>query len=232
MLEKIREILILLAPYLPRIIEWFKSKRRIKPVPGAKVLWSLTVVVMDGSDMNEHAVIPVTEAVEFIEARTRFDFNVTYVVTDVAHGFTAYETDRTRYVMLAAGDIPDNYIQTLPVSTSYLFLYKLGDKEAAQAGSAMAIEYGLNIAGKLRPYATAPTDQWWYVNTPSQGFRSWAAQILTHEIINTIQAKVEAPPYNCGQLTGTPGVACDIHESERLEKLTDKIYEALGANED
>jgi hypothetical protein len=72
----------------------------------------------------------------------------------------------------------------------------------------------------------------WFINEPNQGFKSCAAQILAHEIINTIQAKVEARPFRCGQLKGTPGVRGDIHETERLKSLTDRCYTKLGRNAD
>lgn len=233
MLDKLRQALIFLAPYVTQYIADMLQTRaaRPKPLTGDRLPWNLTVVVMDGSDRREHAEIPVSEAVKFIEDRTRFSFNVTYIETDVAHEFTPYDSDVRSYAMMG-WNIPPEFIQSLPVSTSYLFLYKLGDLVAAQAGSALGLDFGLNIGGRPRPYATVPTDQRWYVNIPMNGFQSWAAQILTHEIINTIQAKIEAAPYNCGQLTGTPDVRSDIHEAERLSKLTDHCYELLGDNAD
>jgi hypothetical protein len=234
MWEKIRDILVMLAPYVRDYIAEYRQKRRARPrplPPGARLPWNLTVVVMDGTDLEVQAKIPVAEAVSFIEARTRFDFNVRYVETEIEHDFTPYPSDIVRYAMMG-WNVPETFIQTLPVSSSYLFLYKLFGNEAAQAGSALGLDFGLKIGGKPRPYATVATDQRWYVNTPMNGFDSWAAQILTHEIINTIQAKIEAPPYNCGQLIGTPDVRSDIHENERLQKLTDQVYAALGDNAD
>jgi hypothetical protein len=233
MLDKLRDILVMLAPYIAGYVSDYIQKRRAraKYVPGARMPWNLTVVVMDGSDRHEHAEIPVREAVAFIEARTRFQFNVRYVETDVTHDFTPYDSDVRRYAMMG-WNIPDSFIQTLPVSTSYLFLYKLGDLVPAQAGSALGLDFGLKIGGKPRPYCTVATDQRWYINVPNQGFQSWAAQILTHEIVNTIQAKIEAAPYNCGQLTGTEGVRSDLFETLRLEKLTEDCYAKLGDNAD
>lgn len=229
MLNKLRDLLVLLAPH---VIAYFQNRpSKAKAVPGARITWSLTVVVMDGTDLEEKARIPVSEAVEFIEARTRFTFNVRYIETDVAHDVTPYPSDMVRYAMLG-WNIPDSFIRSLPVSTTYLFLYKLGGLEAAQAGSSLGIDHGLMIGGKPRVYATAPTDQRWFINVPNQGFRSWAAQILTHEIINTIQGTVEAPPFNCGQLTGTPGIRSDLHEAERLTKLTDACYKKVAESLD
>jgi hypothetical protein len=230
MLDKLRRLAILLAPF---VITYFQNRKaRPKLVPGAKITWKLTVVVMDGTDLEDKAKTPVTEAVKFIEARTRFKFIVDYIETDVKHDVTPYPNgDMVSYAMLG-WNIPEGFIQTLPVSTTYLFLYKLYDKEAAQAGSALGMDFGLKIGGKARVYATAPTDQRWFINVPNQGFQSWAAQILTHEIVNTIQGTVEAPPYNCGQLTGTPGISSDLHESERLSRLTDACYEKLAGTLD
>ena len=180
-----------------------------------KIRWSMTVVVMDGIEKEEKAEIPVKEAVEFIEKHTRFVFDVRYVTYSAPHGYTPYRTAidvkhprrgyETRYAMMG-WNLPKPLFNLLPVSTSYLFLYKLKGKRPAQAGSALGLEFGLIKGGKPRPYATVTTDQWWYVNTPKQGFRNWSAQVLTHEIINTIQAKLEARPYRCGQLTDRKSV--------------------------
>ena len=72
-----------------------------------------------------------------------------------------------------------------------------------------------------------PVDQWWYVNEPHDGFKSRAAQILTHEIINTIQAKVQAVPCRCTRLTATVGLPSAEYEAERLAKLNNGCYDRL-----
>ncbi|MEO7538571.1 MAG: hypothetical protein ABIV21_00955 [Pyrinomonadaceae bacterium] len=211
------------------------------PTGGARIPWRLTVVVMDGTDPVRRAEIPVREAVRFIEARTRFKFDVNYVVDNSEHGYTPYPYGRDRnqdgkgdYVAYAmmGWDVPKELIDKLPVSSSYLFLYRLKRKRPAQAGSALGIDYGLMKGGKPRPYATIPTDQFWFINEPNQGFRGWAAQIVAHEVINTIQGKIEAAPYNCGQLVGTQGVRGDRHEAERLKSFTEACYAKLGNNAD
>ena len=92
------------------------------------------------------------------------------------------------------------------------------------------MKYGIRNGGKRRTYATAPTDQWWCVNEPHEGFESRAAQVLTHEIINTIQGKIEAPPYRCQPLTATVGRPALDYESERLLNLSDACYTKLGKN--
>ncbi len=206
----------------------------------ARIPWTLTVVLLDGTDQINQAEIPVKEAVEFIEANSRLSFTVKYVVSNAKHGYTPYRVgpdknkdkipDETAYAMMG-WNLPASAIKALPVSTSYLFLYKLKGRRPVQAGSALPITFGFMKGGKRRPYATVPVDQWWYVNTPQQGFKSWAAQILTHEINNTIQAKIEARPYKCGQLLATQGTPGNVHEAERLTKLTGKCYAKLGTNE-
>lgn len=206
----------------------------------AKIPWTLTVVLMDGAGQVNQAEIPVKEAVGFIQAHSRFAFTVKYVTSSAKHSYTPYRIgpdknkdkipDDTAYAMMG-WNLPTSAIKALPVSTSYLFLYKLKGKKPVQAGSALPLTFGLVKGGKPRPYATVPVDMWWYVNTPNQGFKSWAAQILTHEINNTIQAKIEARPYKCGQLLATQGLPGDKYEGERLTKLTDKCYAKLGKNE-
>lgn len=204
-------------------------------VKSDKIPWKLTVVVMDGANMNDQAVIPVKEAVAFIEAHTRFVFDVKYVTSSVKHGYTPYKNgtrrkrEPTSYAMMG-WNVPEPVVRSLPTSTSYLFLYKMFGKRPAQAGSALGLDFGLIKGGLPRPYASVPVDMWWYVNTPKQGFKSWAAQILTHEIINTIQAKIEARPYKCGQLMATAGAQANKYESERLAKITDQCYAKLGNN--
>lgn len=213
-----------------------------KPSPDIdeKIPWTLTVVLMDGADMKQHAEIPVSEAVAFIEAHSRFAFTVKYVTSAAKHSYTPYRIgpdknkdkipDDTAYAMMG-WNVPKAAINALPVGTSYLFLYKLKGKKPVQAGSALPLTFGLMKGGKPRPYATVPVDMWWYVNTPNQGFKSWAAQILTHEINNTIQAKIEATPYKCKPLLATQGLPGDKYEGERLSKLTDKCYAKLGKNQ-
>jgi hypothetical protein len=206
-----------------------------------RIPWSLTVVVMDGTNARSRAELPVWEAVRFIERRSRFAFDVKFVVDNTRHGYTPYyygrdrnrdgKGDDVRYVMMG-WDVPAAVTDPLRVSSSYLFLYKLNRRPPAQAGSAIGLEFGIMKGGKRRPYATIPTDQPWFVNEPNHGFRSWAAQIVAHEVINTIQAKIEAAPYLCGQLKGKPGSRADRHEGERLRGITSSCYERLAGNND
>ena len=204
-----------------------------------KVSWGLTVVLLDGVDRYQQAEIPIEEATAFIEARTRLVFDVKYVTDFSSHELTPYvvgddwdgdgKGDERAYLMMA-WNLPKSVIKSLPVSSSYLFLYKLNGYRPLQAGSAVGLDYGIRVGGKRRPYATVATDQWWYVNEPHEEFQSRAAQILTHEIINTIQGKIEAAPYRCQQLTATLGLPAPQYESERLLKLNNTCYAKLGRN--
>ncbi len=208
-------------------------------VNDGKVPWGLTVVIMDGVDQYQQAEIPVKEATAFIEARTRLVFDVEYVTEFSAHELTPYAVgddydgdgkgDERAYLMMG-WNLPRSVIRSLPVSSSYLFLYKLNGYRPLQAGSAVGLDYGIRTGKKRRPYATVATDQWWYVNEPHEDFQSRAAQILTHEIINTIQGKIEAAPYRCQPLTATFGLPATQFESERLLKLNDSCYAKLGNN--
>lgn len=207
-----------------------------RPADAEKVRWKLTMVVMDGLDAIEQAEVPVKEAVAFIESNSSLKFEVDYVQDFTYHEFTPYSAgpdldgdgrgDEGAYLMMG-WNLPPEMIEALPMSTSYVFIYRMFGNRPLQAGSAVGLEYGLMKGGKHRPYATVPADQWWYVNTPHEGFKSRAAQILTHEIVNTIQAKTEAAPYRCSKLTATAGLPGTKYEAERLGKLDDACYEKL-----
>lgn len=201
-----------------------------------KFRWKLVIVVMDGLDSSSLAELPAKEAVEFIESNSGFKFDVEYVQDFTYHEFTPYSAgadldgdgrgDEGAYLMMG-WNLPDSMIQSLPMATSYVFLYRMYGHRPLQAGSAVGLEYGLWKGGKHRPYATIPADQWWYVNEPHEGFKSRAAQILTHEIVNTIQAKTEAAPYRCAKLTAKIGLPGTQFEAERLTKLDGGCYEKL-----
>ena len=125
-----------------------------------KVSWGLTVVLMDGVDKYQQAEIPVEEATAFIEARTRLVFDVKYVTEFSSHELTPYAVgddldgdgkgDERAYLMMG-WNLPKSVIRSLPVSSSYLFLYKLNGYRPLQAGSAVGLDFGIRTGGKPRP---------------------------------------------------------------------------------
>jgi hypothetical protein len=209
------------------------------PATRAKIPWKLTVLVLDGIDSKELAEKPVKKAVAFIEKNSRFKFEVEYVSSTTPHTYTPYKIAPakkgrpmdTAYAMMG-WNVPDPIIKSLPVSTSYLFLYRLKGKKPAQAGSALGLDFGLIKGGKPRPYATVPVDVWWYVNDPPPGVESSASQVLIHELINTIQARLEARPFKCPDLTAKGGQKASLFEAERLSKITDICYAKLEKSRD
>jgi len=210
------------------------------PEKNTRVPWKLAVVLVGPIDSTQHVEIPLKEAIEFIESRTRLVFEVQYVMTYSGHNYTPYRFgkdldgdgvgDQVAYLMMQ-WNMPKDVLDSLPVTSPYLFLVTMEGLRPLQAGSALGIDYGIWKGGKPRPYAAVPTDQWWYVNQPYEGFSSRAAQILTHELINTIQGKIEAAPYYCRTLTGESKRATE-YEAQRLLKLDDRCYEKLGTNAD
>lgn len=205
------------------------------------VSWKLIVVLLGPVDPVQHAEIPINEAIEFIEARTQLVFDIQYVIAYSGYDYTPYRLgadqdgdgvgDEVAYLMMG-WNIPTSVIESLPVGSSYLFLNTMNGLRPLQAGSVLGTKHGIWKGGKPRPYSSVPVDQWWYVNEPYGGFRSRAAQILTHEIINTIQGRIESPPYNCPQLTATWGLVPAQFESVRLLKLTSLCYEKLRSSPD
>src|SRR5678809_391345 len=57
-----------------------------------KIPWTITVITMDGADQRKYAEIPVTEALAFIEAHSRFKFTVKYVSWAGRHAYTPYQS--------------------------------------------------------------------------------------------------------------------------------------------
>jgi hypothetical protein len=193
--------------------------------------WDVTVVAMDGMARGPNADIPMAEVVTFIQDRTRFVVRVKVVETTTPHDYTEYSCGPGICVAVhPASDVAASVLASLPVSSSYVFLYELDGRTPLQAGSTWGVSTGISKGGLNRPTASVPVDIWWYNNNPHEGFSSRAASILAHEIVNTIQAKTEVAPYFCAPLTATSGLPSLAYESERLSKLTDECYAKIGTN--
>ena len=202
-----------------------------QPLPKDPVWWHLVVLILDQPNVVEKVDIPLKEVADFLRANSRFDLKVTFLTFNDAHGYSGPYGTENRYDLHWSA-LPQKWIAKIPPCSAVLSLYKLNGKAPIHAGSTWSLTDGIEINGKKRTYAAIPTDLWFYNNQSYEGFHSRAAQICTHEIINTIQGKLESPPYNCGQLTGTPGDPAYKYESDRLADVQPGCYVALGQNED
>lgn len=191
--------------------------------------WHLVVLVLDNIDRVEKADIPLKEVARFLKQESRFYLSVTYRYFNDAHEYYGPFGPEHRYDLYWSV-LPQKWLAQIPPCSAVLALYKLNGKLPVHAGSTWALRDGININGKLRPWAAIPTDLWFYVNDPIDLFRTWAGQICTHEIVNTIRGKVESDPYRC-VLSDAPGATPWKYETARV-RLQDSCYDSLGNNED
>jgi hypothetical protein len=187
------------------------------------ITWRLSVAALDDIDRYDKVDIPLEEAIQFIEDRSKIRFDVSVVESDLAHSYTNYGCASPPCVIVNASDLDAALISALPVSDAYLLLWNFDGRTPLQAGSTWGVADGILKGGLRRPYATLGVDIWWYNNSYFEGFSGRGAQILTHELINTINAKIEVAPYFCDSLVGTTPYA-KTYEQERLEKLTNECY--------
>jgi hypothetical protein len=194
-----------------------------RAVPLPRVPWNLCVVVMDGGDKATLADAPFAEAKAFIEKYSRLTLNVNVLETKIAHDYNSHG-----YMLTA--EIPQSYRDSLPVSHSFIFLYKTGTIPVPQYGSTLGPDRGIFSGGKWRSVAFIPFDSAGYVDRPYEGFPTQRAQIDTHEITNTVNCMTGIAPYFCTNIeTGVTHYAHDW-ERERLQKLTDADYAKLLAD--
>ncbi len=203
----------------------------LRPIQPQTFSWQMQVLALDGINRSQKVDIPVAEAVSFIEKRSRFKFSYAVTESSEPHGYTRYDCGEgpQKCVVVNYFDVNPSIVDALPVADSYLLLWNSNSNPPLQAGSTWGATEGILKQGTKRPYATIPVDPWWYNNDPHQGFSSRAASIVTHELINVINSKLESAPYYCVPLTGTPGSPADKYESDRLAKLTDDCYARLQA---
>jgi hypothetical protein len=187
-----------------------------------RIPWSISLVAYDGVDFGDTVKVPMKEAVEFIESRSRFKLQVNAWQSDEVHSFTNFSCAPGNCVVVGRADVNTS---RFPAQDSFVLLWTLNGRLPLHAGSTWCADWGISAGGINRPYASIPTDPWWYTNTPYGGFNSRAAQILVHEIINTINCKLREPPYSCRELNSSLAGAEAIVEADRLEKLTADCYE-------
>lgn len=184
--------------------------------------------MLDGVDVTDTYSIPLAEATAFIADHSRFTLVTEYDESSLPHTYTFYDCNEGEQTCVVTNmqDIDSGLIDTLPIADSYMFLWKRYEHPPLQAGSTWGASEGILKGGILRPYATIPADIWWYTNDPFEGFRSRAAQIMTHEIINLINSKLEVAPYNCQSLLPDPDTTTAYKsEASRLNKLTTSCYQ-------
>ena len=191
------------------------------------IQWKAEAILLDGINTREKYSIPVKEAARFISSNSRFKVTFSDEVFDNPHTYTFYDcyAGLQKCVVVNKGDIDPSIWESVPTRDFYMLLWDTAGNPLLQAGSTWGVSEGVQKGGLNRPYITIPVDPWWYNNEPFEGFSSRAAQIMTHEIINAINAKLEVEPYNCSPLVADPGITyASDYEASRLSKLTDDCY--------
>lgn len=206
---------------LTKLYNYILGVFRLKP----RVPWRLCVVVMDDFDRVRKCELPLKDAMAFIEKWSRFKINPTILVTNIPHTLDTW--DNGAKIMLR-DNIPAKYRESLPVADSYLFLYKTWPAgPPAQGGSTMGVADGIPKGGKARPYATVAADAQWY-DVPIANFFSEGSHILVHEIINTINCKLEVPPYSFPTMVVGDSPDPYTYEKGRLQEMKDTYYDKLN----
>jgi len=191
------------------------------------IQWRATAILLDGIDTREKYSIPVKEAINFIDTNSKFKIQFSGEVFDLPHTYTFYDcaAGPQQCVMVNKGDLDPSIWESVRTRDFYMILWDTAGHPPLQAGGTWGVADGVNKGGLNRPYITVPVDPPWYDNQPFEGFDSRAAQIMTHEIINAINAKLEVAPYNCMPLVADPGTTyASDYEASRLSKLTNDCY--------
>jgi hypothetical protein len=198
----------------------------------SSIRWKATVILLDGIARRQKYTIPITEAVDFIRMHSRFNVVIDAIVSQKPHTFTYYDCSGSQAcVLVNEWDVEKSVWDALPTRDFYMLLWEAEDNPPLMAGGTWGVANGISKGGINRPYITIPVDPWWYNNEPFGGFRSRAAQIMTHELINAINAKLAVAPYFCAQLVPDPGSTNAFeYEASRLAKLTEQCYQKYLAN--
>jgi hypothetical protein len=208
------------------------SSRAAERAPSS-IRWKATAILLDGIARRQKYSIPITEAVDFIRMHSRFQVVIDAIVSPKPHTFTYYNcpAGRQTCVLVNEWDLDQSVWDALPTRDFYMLLWEAGDNPPLLAGGTWGVVHGVPKGGRNRPYITIPVDPWWYNNEPFEGFRSRAAQIMTHEIINAINATLEVAPYFCAPLVPDAGLTNAFQsEASRLARLTEKCYQKYLEN--
>ena len=189
--------------------------------------WTVGVLVLDDIDQNSKVIEPLEEAIGFVENFSKFDITYSLATSSVPHTYTKYDCEEGLQTCVVVNyyDVNGAVIDSLPIADSYVIFWNRNNQPPLQAGSTWGMdENGILKGASGRPYVTIAVDIWWYNNDPFEGFQRRSAQIMAHELTNSINAKLETAPYYCAPLTSAWSDIAYINESERLKKLTDDCY--------
>lgn len=192
-----------------------------------EIRWTAMAILLDSIDTREKYSIPIKEAIRFVDANSRFRIQFFAEVFAEPHTYTFYDCDAGAQscVLVNKWDLDPVIWESIRTTDFYMILWEADGHPPLLAGGTWGVADGVLKGGLNRPYITIPVDPWWYNNEPSGGFNSSAAHIMTHEIINAINSKLEVAPYNCMPLTADAGATNESeYEASRLAKLTDECY--------
>lgn len=196
--------------------------------PRTSIPWTVGVLVLDSIDQNSKVIEPLEEAIGFVENFSKFDITYSLSFSLFPHTYTKYDCQEGLQTCVVVNyyDVNDAVINELPVADSYVIFWNRNNQPPLQGGSTWGVTEGIFKGGIKRPYATIPVDIWWYDDNSQENFKTRSAQIISHELINSINAKLETTPYYCAPLVsdGSDGGTAYKYESDRLKKLTDDCY--------
>ncbi len=191
------------------------------------IAWRLGAIIFDGMDPATKYANSLKEATKFINAYSQFKIVPYRQIAKTSHTYTYWDCPEgvKTCVDVLNDDVDQSEWKAIPTRDSYLLLWAAVGHPPFQAGGTLGVADGILKGGLQRPYANVPVDVWWYNDQPFEGFDSRAAQILTHELINSIGAKLEVAPYKCDSLNPDPNAAgAYASEKSRLLKLTKECY--------
>ena len=186
---------------------------------------SLKVVVLDGINVGENIDTQVREAVTFVNKFYGVKINYSIVISPSTHGFTKYDgcennTTSSCTVVVNQQDLATSTRQLLKDADIYALYWKSFPYSPLQAGSTWGPSMGIVDNKGSHPYTTIPVDIWWYLDDSQIGFSTRGAQILTHELVNSLYTLAEAKPTLCKNIP-TTDTNLDSYkfESVRLKSL-------------
>lgn len=187
--------------------------------------WHVEVLVLDAVSIDDKIWPALDESAEFIKKFSKF--KVSYGISEYTgpHTYSHYDCSEgpLACVVVSQYDIPQDVLMSMPGADAYLFIWKAYDQPPLHAGSTFPPEYGIERGGVKIPYSSVAADPWWYTGDPFEGFNRRDAQIITHEMIHTINGVLHAT-YDCDLMSDTPGLPAYEYESGRLQSISRDCY--------